>query len=382
MSESASSDAAGAAAADDPGRPRGKDELDPELIRLPRKRTRIGPVLAGSLIVLSLVMMWRLRGDLVFSRQDDAPVAVDLAAAAAASPDSYVELDARPDRVAALHVFPSRASDGHRLMPALGAGGAVWLMVDGDPWDEAPVARERYVGRVGRLGAMPFYDELKTALAAAPPSPVAIDAPALRAALEGNAAALADPSGEAVPLDPELELAVSETVAGKALITASAIETHPDEMAWQAALIRAGIAPPGTGPVSGTPASWTFAVPAPDGVDGVAAALVAARLYATRAEPMIVQRTARWGELAASDEGLVVAGATVPWTSVSSVSLAARRRAPDPEARVIVGGQAPGDFWYVLPIYLVLGLFALLFGWGLWQALRAARPAAAPPPVA
>jgi hypothetical protein len=90
MSESASSDAAGAAAADDPGRPRGKDELDPELIRLPRKRTRIGPVLAGSLIVLSLVMMWRLRGDLVFSRQDDAPVAVDLAAAAAASPDSYV----------------------------------------------------------------------------------------------------------------------------------------------------------------------------------------------------------------------------------------------------------------------------------------------------
>jgi hypothetical protein len=367
--------ATSAAEVDHPGRPRAADELDPELIRLERRRVRVGPILALSVIALCAVMMWRLRGDLAFARQGDEPAEVDLAAARAAASDRFVALTARPDRVDALHVYQSRARDGYRLMPVLGASGALWVMFDGDPWDEPPVARERQVGRVRRLGDLPFFDLLVRAAADGPALPVAIDVDALRAALADGGRGLRDPTGQVLPLAPDTELTIRETVAGRARVTASATDDHPDEMAWQAALIRAGVAPPGTTPQSGTPGTWTFEVPAPGGVDAVAAALAAAKLYATLAAPVVREHRAPWSSLAATADGVAVADAEVPWASVSSIALALPPPRPLPDARVVVTSETPADYWYVWPIVLALAALIALFAWGLVRALR--EPSAA-----
>src|SRR5688500_17519623 len=116
MTEPAPNDAA---RADEAGRPRGSDELDPELIKLPRRRGRIGPVMALAVVVLAAVILWRLRGDLAFSRQDATPRPIDIRALATAAPDRFVALTARPDRSRMLHIFASRARDGHRVAPLL-----------------------------------------------------------------------------------------------------------------------------------------------------------------------------------------------------------------------------------------------------------------------
>ena len=59
--------------ADHPGRPRGRDELDPELLVLPRPRASIGPLLALSVLVFCVYFLVRLRSDLVFAHAGDTP---------------------------------------------------------------------------------------------------------------------------------------------------------------------------------------------------------------------------------------------------------------------------------------------------------------------
>jgi hypothetical protein len=41
------------------------------------------------------------------------------------------------------------------------------------------------------------------------------------------------------------------------------------------------------------------------------------------------------------------------------------------DARILVTTERPEDFWYVLPLFVVLAFFALLFGYGYWRGLRA-----------
>jgi len=50
------------------------------------------------------------------------------------------------------------------------------------------------------------------------------------------------------------------------------------------------------------------------------------------------------------------------------------------DARVIVTTEAPGDYWYLIPVYLVFTAIALLFAWALVRTLR--REDAAAPPAA
>ena len=91
-----------------PGRPRPRDEVDPELLVLPRPRARIGWLLAASVLVFCAYFMIRLRSDLVFSRAGDEPTRLrSIAEAAAADTDDYVAVEAVPDRAFLLRVFAS-----------------------------------------------------------------------------------------------------------------------------------------------------------------------------------------------------------------------------------------------------------------------------------
>src|SRR6187397_923712 len=82
-----------------PGRPRPKDEVDPELLVLPRPRARIGWLLAFSVVVFCAYFMVRLRADLVFSRAGADPTRLhSIAEAVAADPEDYVSVEVVPDR--------------------------------------------------------------------------------------------------------------------------------------------------------------------------------------------------------------------------------------------------------------------------------------------
>jgi hypothetical protein len=56
------------------------------------------------------------------------------------------------------------------------------------------------------------------------------------------------------------------------------------------------------------------------------------------------------------------------------VSVAVPHRVPD-DAVILLTGEHPSAYWYLLAIYVAMGLFAALFAWALVRSLRAARTA-------
>jgi hypothetical protein len=372
--------------ADHPGRPRGRDEVDPELLVLPRPRVSIRPLLALSVLVLCVYFLVRLRSDLVFAHAGPDPAEVNgIAGALAAEVDSYVELTAVPDRAAILRVHASEARDGHRLAPVLGSGDRLWLLFGGNHWIEPPTYDERVRGRVKRLGDLPFHDELAAQLDRTR-LPRALDPRAALAALAAGETLARDIAGDPVALRADTPVTVIERAVGEARVTGFATDRQPDENAWRAAFERAGIVAARAPLESRTDATWSFRVPAPDGVEPLAARLVAARLFAARAEP--IERTHRgaWGDLRMEGGDLLLAGGggaaeRVRAAGVAAVLVEAARRAPA-DARVLVLTDRPDDYQHVTPLYALLGVLALVFAWALWRGLRPERePGAATGPA-
>lgn len=370
--------------AEHPGRSRDRDEVDPELLSLPRPRPRVGPLLAVAVLAFCGYFLVRLRHDLTFSRQGDTPVqVVSPAQARAAESDSFVEVHAVPDAVSLLQVFASEATDGHRLAPILGSHSQLWLMLPGSHWNGPPRDDEIYRGRLVRLGDLPFYDELSDKLAQMAPQPRALGMAVVRAALVKHAGAapgeLGDVGGDPVDVAQGTQVTIHYTVPGQALVTGYATDDEHDAATWRAALEKAGILPPGAPLVGRAREAWTFQAPAPDGAAALSERLVSAKLLAAHAAPLEKTATARWDALSLAEGGgaLAVAGGPeqpLPWSAITAIAVPARTRAPA-DARVIITGEAPGDYWYVLPLYLVLGGVALLFLWALVRALVPDRKA-------
>jgi len=361
---------AGGELASHPGRPRPRDEVDPELLVLPRPRARIGWLLALSVIAFCAYFMIRLRGDLVFSRAGGEPSRLrSIAEALSADPEDYVAIEAVPDRAFLLRVFASDAKDGHRLAPVLGSGDRLWIMFEGSQWDAPAAYDEVYRGRVKRLGDLPFYGDLVDHLATMQRLPRGVKIAALRAALEQRASSLDDIGGDRIALTGDTPIAIAERVAGQSAVTVFRTDTQRDESAWRHALEGIGLLAPGAPLLDTREDAWTFQVAAPDGVDAVEAKLVAARLFAARAEPYDRTHRTTWGTLSASSGGLSVGATQVPWQSVTATAVETPRTAPA-DARVIITTEAPGDYWYLIPVYLVFAAIALLFAWALVRAVR------------
>ncbi len=364
-----------------PGRRRGRDEVDPELLVLPRPRPRIGPLLALSVLVFCAYFLVRLRSDLVFAHSGPDPVQVKGAdGVLAADLDSYVELVAVPDRAATLRVYASDARDGHRLAPVTGSADRVWLLFGGSHWVEAPAYEEKVRGRVKRLSDLPFHEQLAAHLASIE-LPRALDEQAALAALAGGRGQapervqVRDVSGDPVAIVSSTPVTVLERTAATARVTGFATDRHPDEKSWRAALEGAGVLSPGAPLESRTDASWSFLVPAPQGPEPLSARLVGARLFGARAEPVDRTHRAVWSGLRIGGGALIVPGevpARLAPASITSILVEAQRRAPD-DARVVVTSDRPDDYWHVTWLYVVLCALALVFAWALWRGLAPAR---------
>lgn len=377
----------------EPGRLPGRDEIDPELIALPRPRTRIGPVLSLSVIVFCVFIMLRLRADLRFSLQEPPPRAFDSAAALLAGgelDDRHVQVRAVPDRALAVHVAASLAEPGSRLTPVQGTNDTLWIMLDGSVWTAGIQYNEVYTGRLRRLADLPFADKLRRHVADQPPMPRFVQAAAVRDALDAGtgAGAVQDPAGDAIAVAADTPVQVYEAAGDLVRILAISGERLATAEAWTEALAANGLVAPGTAPVPNAPATtpsdeagndeagqdaiaaWVFTATVPGGVDAARARLEEARLPAT-VEPVRVIHDVSWSDLARQGDALAVAGRRVPWQQIEWVALTVPRTVPadGDEVWVLLTEERPETYWYVLPLFVVLGLFGLLFSWALARSL-------------
>ncbi len=361
------------------GAPRSND-LDPELISLSVARRTVGPLLSLSIIGFCIVIMVRLRADLQFSRQSNTPTQIaDVSSLARGEvgDNSFVAVQAMPDHSLVFRVAISEADYGNRAAPVVGTDGKVWIMVPATPWTLATAYTHIYSGRVRHLADMPFFTRLREFVASQPPTPHFVDARAVRAALEAGAGDVANPFGDNVAVTSTTALIISENVAGRALVQAFKCESYPDRAAWEVALTGAGILPEGITPIDDDPELITYEVPAPAGVDQVKARLAEARLFRARASVVVRPHETRWSELGTSAAGLAIGTTVVPWEDLSSMAILTIPSVHS-DALVLMTGERPDTYWYILPLYIVLAFFILLFGWALVRYFRRDSATAAP----
>ncbi len=355
----------------EPGEPFPDGAIDPELIALRKRIVGAGPVLSASVLVFCGYMMVVLRADLKFSCEPEQPREIDAVADLLddALHDRFVNVRAVPDRGFVAMVATGEAIGGNRAAPVLGSSDRVWLYTNSNPWTAPVTYHEFYRGRLRPLDDLPFAEGLRDFVAAQPPSPRFISLAAFQEALRGDAATVKDPAGSVLSITPDSEVVLSEVARGHAELIARATGDRLDEAAWNLALGNAGVLPPGGRPYHSDEFALWYRVPAPEGLDAVKAKLVAQNLFAVDVRPVVEARTVKWSELQVARTGLEIGGHEVLWTDLTRISVAVPHRIPD-DAVILLTHELPGAYWYLTSIYVVLGLFAMLFGWALMRSFR------------
>lgn len=355
----------------EPGAPMGRDAIDPELVNLRRAPTPIGLVSALGVVVLCIAMMVRLRHDFGYARQGaaQATTAAEIAAGKVAT-NRHVTLDAPADRASAVRLFVSRGSLGSRVVAVRGTADRLWLALPGDPWGSAVHHDDRVTGRLRRLSEVRYAGALGAALTKYP-TPRFITGAELRRAKAAGVTQLTLVDGSPLTIAPTDELDLDLTDPGAAIVVATLSTSFPDAAAWSAPLAAAGVITAGQAPISTSATTVRWQVQRPDAVASVTAALDGATLWGARAEPSTVTQRAPWDKLAVTDAGVTVGTSVVPWSAIDVVGVWAPRALPD-GAWVVMADEAPGDYWYLMPIYVGLVIIGLLALWALIRAIKRA----------
>jgi hypothetical protein len=338
------------------------DEIDPELVKLGRAKTKVGIVTALGLVILCIVFLLRLAPDRRFAASGVEPTRVAIAdvLAGRVGLDALVVIPAEPLVSHAIRATKAKGSFGLRMVPARGTSERLWLVVSGDGW-EAP-STAGYVGRLRKLDDLPFASAAH-GYVAEHPLPVFATVAALRAGLPAGTVTTVtgDPitpaEGDAVALDT-----VDPTAS---ILVASFNDRLPDAAAWLAALRKAGIAPTGNDPPDPAIGQVRFHVAAPPA--DIAAKLDTAAVWDRRIEPVTRHLATTWGVLRRSPAS--IDGKTLSDAQVELVALYSVRALPA-DAYALVTGEQPDDYWYVMPITIALAAILLVFAWALIRAVR------------
>lgn len=358
--------------ADLPGRPVGPGEIDPELLKLSKPRTRVGWLLSLSVVVFCAYWMIQLRSDLAFSRQANEPVSVEADQVTGLESDSYVTLRSKPDRARVARVHYG-ADIGSHVAPVLGSDGGLWLLTGASAFGRGELGSDVYAGRVKRLDEMPFYDSVREFFAARPVFEPLRAETALQALATG-ASKIDTAHADTLHLEPGTAVEVVHRVDGVARIVATASpDGRSDELSWRNALVRAGVLQRDTPPITGTATSWTYEVPAPEGLEAIERTLEENRLSGAAVIPVETVHTSSWGELAARGADLIVGERAMPLAEVTTVAVAYRPPVRG-DAVVVVATERPDDYWYILWLYALFAAFLLLFGWSLVRSIRGSLP--------
>jgi len=353
------------------GGPVPKDAIDPELVKLGRPRPQIGVVTALAVVIFCLYVAVRLDGDRRFAGEPEAPRAVSAADVAAGKvpTDAHVTLAVRIERAPAVRAQPSPGNPGLRVAPVVGSRDKVWLALPGDGRSE-PTVDARYRGRLYDFDELHFADPVRAHFAR--PQPMFVrgaELARLRTASATGGRLPTVSTGEvSVGADTPVEIEVADPQA--ATIVATLNDRFPDAAAWTAALVQAGAIASGTGPTRETVGGPVYEIRGPDAVAEATRKVEAAGLGGARVDPVTARHLAPWRDLAATESQLTFpGGATLPWSAIDVAAVWVPRAVPA-DARVLVVGETPEQYWYVLPIYIAVAVFGALFAWALARAIR------------
>ena len=206
----------------EPGAPIGKDEIDPDLVRLRRGAPQIGLIAAAGVVLLCLALIVRLRHDFAYAREADTAraVTVDAIVAGQVAANSYVTLVAPPDRVGAIRLRGSKSNSGTRMAAARGTGDRLWLALPGDSFDRRYQHDDRVTGRLRKLADVRYAGPLARALAKYP-APRFVTGAELRRAKLAAATQVTLIDGATLPVagTDELDLAIADP--GAAVVVAA-----------------------------------------------------------------------------------------------------------------------------------------------------------------
>jgi hypothetical protein len=349
----------------EPGAPIARDHIDPDLVKLPRTRLKVGMITAAGLVVVCIVLLLRLTPDRRFAWASATPAEVTAAAVLAGQVDTdqLVSVPVEPVMAQAIRVTTGPGRLGLRIAPARGSHDRLWIAISGD--GSEPPAAARYTGRLRKLGDLAFFD-VASRYTAEHPQPVFADAAGIRAGLASGSVATVD--GERVTLADRDAVALDVIAADTATIVASLNERLPDPAAWSAALERAGLKPTATAAPDTVIGQVRLTVAA--SVADATAKLEAAGLWDARVEAIARHLQTTWATLRKSPPaGLDFGGQLLPDAQIELVGLYVPRALPA-DAYAVVTGEVPDDYWYVMPITVALAAILLVFAWALVRAIR------------
>lgn len=343
---------------------------DEELIKLARgKGPKIGVITGLGVVILCVVFVLRLNGDRKFSG-DDTPEKVSVAAIVdgKVAADHFVAVDLVPMMSHAIRAARNKTGVGFRVVPVRGASDKLWLVMNGDGWDQPTTGA--YQGRLERLEDLPFADAV-TDYARAHPRPVFAKPAAVRAGLASGKVAMV--TGDTIAITDGDKVAIDVIDPSSATIVAALNERLPDAASWSAALSRAGVtvgAP--LAPLPGSSLDQVrFEVKGADAVSDTTTKLEKAELWAARVEPLTRHFETTWAALETSPAtGFTVASnTTIPDAELDLIGFYVARGIPD-GAYALITGDRPQQYWYVLPITIVLVIIGLLFAWVFVRAVK------------
>ena len=351
-------------------------EPDAELIKLARTKVKFGVITAAGVLFLAIFFLIKLDPDRRFAGNDDSPRSVAVAdfTSGKVDKDAFVALQAEPLMSHAVRAGTAKNSMGLRIVPVKGASEKVWIVLPGDGWEKPTKAA--YQGRARLLSDLPFSGVLADFLAKHP-RPLFATAAAIRAGFASGKVKTV--GGDEITVGDNVKIGFDVVDPNAALVVGTYNERHKDLAAWQKALTDAGLT---VKDGRDDRERGFFEVAMPNAVETAKTKLDAAGLVAGRVDPVTHHYDTTWGALKASGPaGFTATGTTVPDAQVDLVGLYVVRSIPSDAWAVIVGEQ-PQDYWYVLPVAILVALIGLLFAWALVRAVKRdflTRPSGATP---
>ena len=338
---------------------------DEELISLARTRPNIRLLTAAGVVFLALFFLLKLNPDRRFAGNDEAPAAVTVADLVKGNVDEdrFVSVPAELLMSHAIRAQTAKNSVGLRVVPVKGSSNKLWIVLPGDGWVDP--TKGAYTGRVRKLEDLPFSGVVGDYLAAHP-RPLFATAAAVRAGFATSK--ITTVAGDEIAVRDNERIGFDVIDPDAAVVVTAYNERLPNLAAWTKALADAGVTV--TGPGRDDRERAFFDVAMPGAVATVATKLEAASLWAARVDPVTHHHETTWRALKMSGPaGFTVGGLTIPDAQLDLIGLYVVRNIPSGAYAVIVG-ESPQDYWYVLPVAILVGLIGLVFAWALVRAIR------------
>jgi hypothetical protein len=355
-------------------------------MQLPRRRRRRRhPLIAVTVLGLSLFMMWFLREDLLFFFQPREPVDVGEVAQALEQGklrhNTYITLHGAPDRKNALRL-ESRSAGFDSFFRLLQGRDRVFVQEHREIRYTEQEVSARHTGRLVRFDSLAYEDGLREYFSAN--MTVAHDIKfdeVKRGRARGDNAAVTDVKGAKVKLGPNSLLWINVAFPNEWLVQFRKT-AYPKVDDAAAKMAEAGL------PFARDPEKsrifWRFVVLAePDQVP-----LLMARFKERKLHAGVVRRqlsySARWNQIKVSGQTLEIHAADPTFPSRFAARGAPPKLEPVEEhpvkvpasavlyittsspfqigdgAMVVLTGVKPGDRWYYLPLYIVLLGFVII----------------------